>query len=517
MIKRKKNLSRFVLLLIAVFSAFALETYATPAKVLTIGNSFSFSLTKEWPNVARESGCELDFVSLMIGGCTFDRHVNNLTATNYPYIITWDYCGDRTSNAIPWFAKVKSVYDKRGTTFKYYAANLTDIISAEEWDVITIQQGSPQSWKWGSFSYAAPLIAAIKELAPKSEIRIQQTWSYCMGDWRVRNPFTGGPGRWGITLDTMYERLTMNYARLAETNGFKVIPTGVAVQEYRRLANLTSYEGDVVGDLHKTDKVWTGTDGDPIHLNRSGEYLQALVWTGSIFGIDPLKCPYTPDYVDEAKGNLIRQAAASALKQGLPKAVDPLAGKKLVVIGDSYVRNHARPVEETWHYRFAEKHGMKYENFGVNGGMMILGMKGPGTAVAERYVEMPDDADIVLVVAGHNDAEEMSRNEPDKAIAEFEAGLPTFADNLRKKYPQAELIFVSPWKNSERKGFKKLVDIERKVLGQHDVRFFDASKFSGLDVDTADQHWELYQCMGDAAHLSAAGHGQMLERFEQFF
>lgn len=46
---------------------------------------------------------------------------------------------------------------------------------------------------------------------------------------------------------------------------------------------------------------------------------------------------------------------------------DELNGKRIGVIGDSYVRNHKEPFENTWHYKFAKKHGMEYFNYGKNG------------------------------------------------------------------------------------------------------------------------------------------------------
>ena len=42
---------------------------------------------------------------------------------------------------------------------------------------------------------------------------------------------------------------------------------------------------------------------------------------------------------------------------------DELNGKRIGVIGDSYVRNHKEPFENTWHYKFAKKHGMEYFNY----------------------------------------------------------------------------------------------------------------------------------------------------------
>ena len=54
---------------------------------------------------------------------------------------------------------------------------------------------------------------------------------------------------------------------------------------------------------------------------------------------------------------------------GAPVAVSymkekTLEGKTMCVIGDSYVYNHGCPVSETWHYKLATKHGMKYQNLG---------------------------------------------------------------------------------------------------------------------------------------------------------
>ena len=51
---------------------------------------------------------------------------------------------------------------------------------------------------------------------------------------------------------------------------------------------------------------------------------------------------------------------------------DELNGKRIGVIGDSYVRNHKEPFENTWHYKFAKKHGMEYFNYGKNGNSIAI-------------------------------------------------------------------------------------------------------------------------------------------------
>ena len=83
---------------------------------------------------------------------------------------------------------------------------------------------------------------------------------------------------------------------------------------------------------------------------------------------------------------------------------DPLYGKRIGVIGDSYVRNHREPVEYTWHYKFAKKHRMQYFNYGRNGNCVAMPRARFGEAMYKRYKEMTDSLDYVVVIAGHNDA-----------------------------------------------------------------------------------------------------------------
>lgn len=81
-----------------------------------------------------------------------------------------------------------------------------------------------------------------------------------------------------------------------------------------------------------------------------------------------------------------------------------LEGKRIGFIGDSYVKNHRDPVEYSWHYKLAKKYGMKYYNYGRNGSCVSIDMKTWGPAVVNRFQNMNDSLDIVVVIAGHNDA-----------------------------------------------------------------------------------------------------------------
>ena len=62
--------------------------------VLAIGNSFSVCTQHELPQVAKAMGCELDLVTMTIGGCSLERHWNCLTnAADLTYGLDWNRCG----------------------------------------------------------------------------------------------------------------------------------------------------------------------------------------------------------------------------------------------------------------------------------------------------------------------------------------------------------------------------------------------------------------------------------------
>ena len=54
---------------------------------------------------------------------------------------------------------------------------------------------------------------------------------------------------------------------------------------------------------------------DTIHLNARGEYLQALVWFGFLFGVDPTSVSYVSPEVGDADARFLRECARDALAQ----------------------------------------------------------------------------------------------------------------------------------------------------------------------------------------------------------
>lgn len=282
-------------------------------KTLMIGNSFSICVLKYMPSVAAELGCDLDLASLYIGGCPLMRHAANIAAGGYPdhrpYLVTWNYASLQDQTAVPFASLLGGEKGDHG--------NIPQLLAADKWDVVTIQQASHESWKPDTYHpWADMVISAIRKHAPQAKIVVQQTWSYCNADARICNQETKGPGTWGIDQLGMYERLTANYSKFAAENGFDIIPTGKAVQLYRARRPVTKVAEDVVGNFGKDEN---GVEyADTIHLNRDGEYLQACVWTAKLFGADVTKLATVPENLNTpANAALLRECARDAVAEGL--------------------------------------------------------------------------------------------------------------------------------------------------------------------------------------------------------
>lgn len=199
-------------------------------------------------------------------------------------------------------------------------------------------------------------------------------------------------------------------------------------------------------------------------------------------------------------------------------AVDELNGKRIGVIGDSYVKNHKEPVENTWHYKFAKKHGMQYFNYGRNGNSIAYTSPRWGKALYLRYQEMSDSLDYVLVIAGHNDAFKLDSI---GGIDNFKDKMNILCKGLIEKYPTSKVFFFTRWtcKNFKGSDSEKVVDAMIEVCGNYGIPIFDCARKSGIyaESDTFRQiYFQKSKNNTDTAHLNEKGHDRFLNVAESF-
>ena len=297
---------------------------AKTLKVLMIGNSYSASVLHQTPKVAESLGLKIEFVNCNIGGSTLQMHWSNIEKSSdpecRPYLAMFGTPESETAK------KIRGICVKSKT-------NIPQLLAAEKWDVVTIQQGSVRSAFADSYQpYADNLIATIRKHAPQAEILIQETWAYVSYHAKF--------DEWKFGPREMYERLHENYGALAKKTGLRIIPVGMAIERYRAklppFKKLTKEEWnaiekpnlpDLCGDpcgIPKWRKPYRWEKGfdkskvqlmiDSTHLNEDGKYLQACVWLSVLCRVDARDVKWAPEGLSAERAKLIRDVVYDTVK-----------------------------------------------------------------------------------------------------------------------------------------------------------------------------------------------------------
>ncbi len=294
----------------AVLSSCAACAAEKTVKVLAVGNSFSANALRYFSDIVKASGNTTVAMNAMIGGCDFERHMRHADA----------FEANPDDPAGRPYAGKKS---------------LKDLLTAQPWDYVTIQQASPKSFRPETFHpHVDRLVAYIKKYAPQAEIVIHETWAY-RDDHRwftEHEKYQDQP----VNRDVMYKGVRAAYDGLAKETGFRMIPCGDAME----LARLDPEWGGFVPDaafdpktavypalparekrsLHsgyswkkneKTGKYSLGKDA--FHANTQGEYLQGCVWLEFFFGQSAVGNGFTPKGMSAADAAILQKVAHRAV------------------------------------------------------------------------------------------------------------------------------------------------------------------------------------------------------------
>lgn len=248
-------------------------------KVLAIGNSFSCDATSYIKQLfMAEDDLDLRVGNAAIGGCSFERHYNNIANGTKDYGFN---------------------YYTREETFYRKELSLEECLKFNDWDIITVQQVSSLSGKYETyFPFAPELVSYIKSIHPNAEIRVHMIWAY--------GRFFGGiSGNGYVNQSNMYAKVVDSYERIAKVLDAKIIPSGRAMQIAREAG---------LGDaLHR----------DGFHCSELGRMLTGWVWLENLTGISALDSKFNPktatptymteiDITDEEE-KILRNAAHTAV------------------------------------------------------------------------------------------------------------------------------------------------------------------------------------------------------------
>ena len=218
-------------------------------KVLAIGNSFSNDTTFYLEDIARVEGFENVLVgNLYISGCTLQTHALN-AESNLPAYKYW------------------MNYDGEWKTIE--SCTLEYALKDQDWDIITMQQGSTWSGKPNSYEpHLTKLIeyVNITKTNPNARLAWNMTWAY-QSDFE-KDMFA----QYGRNQDVMYHAIITTVQSTVQTHEefSYIMPCGTAIQNAR-----TSYVGDTL-------------TRDGYHMSDLGRVITSYTWLATFLN-EPLK------------------------------------------------------------------------------------------------------------------------------------------------------------------------------------------------------------------------------------
>lgn len=139
-----------------------------------------------------------------------------------------------------------------------------------------------------------------------------------------------------------------------------------------------------------------------------------------------------------------------------------------------------------------------------------------------RFVEMDEDADVVVVFGGTNDfghGDASFGTMADRTPDTFYGAMHFLCRGLIAKYPKADIVFMTPlhasYERKNKRGFalKQYVDIIREVCEYYSLPVLDLWANSGIALHVSPQK-ELYS--KDGLHPNDAGYARLCRRVEAF-
>ena len=209
-------------------------------QILSIGNSFSQDAQTYLHRLAKRSGQNFTTANLFIGGCPIEKHFRNFFADRRDYDLQFN--GDMTG----------------------FRVSIREALLTRSWDIITIQQASPYSGHYSTYTpYLERLVAEIRLLCPQAKVLLHQTWAYEEGCQRLETAAHFS------TADEMYHALCDAYAKAFTACGFDgMIPSGDVMYRLSKAG---------IGPVHR----------DTFHASFGvGRYALALTWLRYLSGVD---------------------------------------------------------------------------------------------------------------------------------------------------------------------------------------------------------------------------------------
>jgi|GEM_PF-1152541 len=261
-------------------------------KVLAIGNSFSTDAGKYLHDIAAADGMDLTFVNLYIGAANLKKHWDNAETGSNSY--AYELNGESTGKMV----------------------SIEEVLLSDDWDYITMQQGSFESGIEDSYyPYIELLAKNVKELEPNAELIIHQTWAY-EKDSKHKGflNYNSNQATMFNAVKAAYDKASTKVGLLTLVDGtevspgkkpLRIIPAGKAFQNARENPIFNTSYGD--GNLASLNR-------DGYHASLSfGRYLLGAVWYECLTGNQIANNTFSPSDVLKSELDTLKKAAHDAV------------------------------------------------------------------------------------------------------------------------------------------------------------------------------------------------------------
>ena len=213
------------------------------------------------------------------------------------------------------------------------------------------------------------------------------------------------------------------------------------------------------------------------------------------------------EYVLQYTANQVEQAIEESLTD-----LDVLRGKKILAIGDSFVRGHSLSDAQTWLSKIASRNNMTKYIYATNGVSLAYASGQSATALVNTLPTITANvasADFIVLLAGHNDANPDLNGGAAIPIGEnsdtvnttFKGALNVTIKTLLNAYPTAKMLFLTPF---NRRGIEEpYAEAMKEICGIWCVPCFDNYHSGGICFQSEGQS-EVYE-LSASLHLNEAG------------
>jgi hypothetical protein len=223
-------------------------------KILSIGNSFSADAHVYLHDLATQRGLNLETVNVAIGGCSLQRHWDNIVNNSTSYLLNVN----------------------GGEEWEKDLVSIEQILKGDVFDVITLQQVSGYSGEYDSYQpYLNNIISYIRKFQPNARLYIHRTWAYEIDSTHSDFP------RYDNDQAKMHEAICQATSKASEETGASLISSVDVIYALRR---------DVAKFDYKNGGESLCRDG--FHLSTYARYAVALTWLATLTGSPVAPLPF---------------------------------------------------------------------------------------------------------------------------------------------------------------------------------------------------------------------------------